>query len=241
MLQPLLFQVGRLLRGTGVAEPNLLEANAVTWTNADEVSEKPRGERNILGCPELPHSETWWKVKSLGVHPGRLTWNLQITHLERKMIFQTSMIMFHVNLQGCTSNRSYISTYFFSNRAMFHWTMVFGRKCISQSLSKMRDFKNQQLKRHPFGWEKLTTCGWLNHPSEKYARQIGWTIIKYYMKPPPIHTLPYLSGQKNIREEVLKQDPGIQDGWSLTEELHSISLSSPCSTCQPSPFRVYYP
>ena len=34
--------------------------------------------------------------------PGRLTWNLQITHLERKMIFQTPMIMFHVNLQGCT-------------------------------------------------------------------------------------------------------------------------------------------
>ena len=30
--------------------------------------------------------------------------NLQITHLERKMIFQTSMIMFHVNLQGCTSS-----------------------------------------------------------------------------------------------------------------------------------------
>ena len=27
------------------------------------------------------------------LHPGRLTWNLQITHLERKMIFQTSMIM----------------------------------------------------------------------------------------------------------------------------------------------------
>ena len=27
----------------------------------------------------------------MGVHPGRLTWNLQITNLERKMIFQTSM------------------------------------------------------------------------------------------------------------------------------------------------------
>ena len=38
------------------------------------------------------------------LHPGRLTWNLQITHLERKMIFQTSMIMFHVNLQGCKNN-----------------------------------------------------------------------------------------------------------------------------------------
>ena len=35
------------------------------------------------------------------IHPGRLTWNIQITHLERKMIFQTSMIMFHVNLPGC--------------------------------------------------------------------------------------------------------------------------------------------
>ena len=35
------------------------------------------------------------------IHPGRLTWNLQITHLERKMIFQTSMILFNVNLPGC--------------------------------------------------------------------------------------------------------------------------------------------
>ena len=36
----------------------------------------------------------------------RLTWNLQITGLERKMIFQTSMIMLHVNLQGCTTTRN---------------------------------------------------------------------------------------------------------------------------------------
>ena len=42
------------------------------------------------------------------VHPGRLAWNLQITHLERKMIFQTSMIMVHVNLHlpGCKSLQS---------------------------------------------------------------------------------------------------------------------------------------
>ena len=39
---------------------------------------------------------------SFGVHPGRLAWNLQITHLERKMIFQTSMMMVHVNLPGCS-------------------------------------------------------------------------------------------------------------------------------------------
>ena len=40
-------------------------------------------------------------LKTLLLHPGRLTWNLQITHFERKMIFQTSMIMVHVNLPGC--------------------------------------------------------------------------------------------------------------------------------------------
>ena len=46
-----------------------------------------------------------WKLMVLSrrkLHPGRLTWNLQIIHLERNMIFQTSMIMFHVNLEGCT-------------------------------------------------------------------------------------------------------------------------------------------
>ena len=45
-------------------------------------------------------------IMSIILHPGRLTWNLQITHLERKMIFHTSMIMFHVNLQGCKSLNS---------------------------------------------------------------------------------------------------------------------------------------
>ena len=38
------------------------------------------------------------------IYTARLTWNLQINHLERKMIFQTSMIMFPVNLQGCNTN-----------------------------------------------------------------------------------------------------------------------------------------
>ena len=33
--------------------------------------------------------------------PEKKTWNLQITHLERKMIFQTFIFGFHVNLQGC--------------------------------------------------------------------------------------------------------------------------------------------
>ena len=48
-------------------------------------------------------------VRFTGLHPGRLTWNIQITHLERKMIFQASMIMFYVNLPGCTENFGSIS------------------------------------------------------------------------------------------------------------------------------------
>ena len=38
------------------------------------------------------------------VHPGRLTAGTPTNHpwKERNMILQTSMIMFHVNLQGCT-------------------------------------------------------------------------------------------------------------------------------------------
>ena len=48
-------------------------------------------------------SGTWQQNPPIFLHfnTGRFTWNLQITHLERKMIFQTSMSMFHVNLQGC--------------------------------------------------------------------------------------------------------------------------------------------
>ena len=30
-----------------------------------------------------------WCSESQNLHPGRLTWNIPITHLERKMIFQT--------------------------------------------------------------------------------------------------------------------------------------------------------
>ena len=53
--------------------------------------ESTRDSRNRWGEQELLE----------GLHPGRLTWKLQITHFEGKMIFQTSMILFHVNLQGC--------------------------------------------------------------------------------------------------------------------------------------------
>jgi len=49
-----------------------------------------------------------FESQTLNVNPGSLTsyWNLQISHLERKMIFQFpdlhDAMMFHVNLQGCS-------------------------------------------------------------------------------------------------------------------------------------------
>ena len=57
------------------------------------------GYIQLWSSPKIADAEI--HVKTFRLHPGRLTWNLQITHLERKIIFQTSMIMFHVNLPGC--------------------------------------------------------------------------------------------------------------------------------------------
>ena len=67
--------------------------------------------RRVIRTPQIHSKEGFapkgFEVNSQGgyflqvLHPGRLTWNLPITHLERKMIFQTSMIMVHVNLPGC--------------------------------------------------------------------------------------------------------------------------------------------
>ena len=38
---------------------------------------------------------------SINVHPAKLTWNLKITCLKREIIFQNSILGFHVNFQGC--------------------------------------------------------------------------------------------------------------------------------------------
>ena len=38
------------------------------------------------------------------LHPGRLTWNLKTTQLKRKIIFQTIIFKFHVDLPGCRSH-----------------------------------------------------------------------------------------------------------------------------------------
>ena len=37
------------------------------------------------------------------LHPWKLTWNLKVTPLKRKIIFQISILGFHVNFRGCKS------------------------------------------------------------------------------------------------------------------------------------------
>ena len=66
-----------------------------------------------------------WKCID-SVHPGRITWNLKITQLNRKIIFQTIIFRFHVNLPGCThcepefwqspSNTCWVDQFFQSTR-----------------------------------------------------------------------------------------------------------------------------
>ena len=53
-------------------------------------------------CPRAPRKTNPQNLRSLTprlevrtpIHPGRLTWKIQITHLERKIILQTSMLIF---------------------------------------------------------------------------------------------------------------------------------------------------
>ena len=49
-------------------------------------------------CRESPAG---LRNQKMPVHPGRTTWNLKITQLKRKIIFQTIIFRFHVNLPGC--------------------------------------------------------------------------------------------------------------------------------------------
>ena len=54
---------------------------------------------------DVSNFELVCQQQELNTHPGRLRWNLQITHFERNIILQTSVILFHVNLPGCMTNR----------------------------------------------------------------------------------------------------------------------------------------
>ena len=60
---------------------------------------------NLPGCNGTFQGVTelslYFSLCQIQLHSGRLTWNLKITQLKRKIIFKASIIMFHVNFQGC--------------------------------------------------------------------------------------------------------------------------------------------
>ena len=96
---------------------NQLEIRSLKWqlglvdwkTSCMERFSQTLREGWVLGLNASNHSP--WKLKGFSgrciAPPGRLTWN-QITHLDRKKIFQTSIIMFHVNLQECSKNSTLV-------------------------------------------------------------------------------------------------------------------------------------
>ena len=81
---------------------NILKQN---WTKTStNLRTTPKVVDKLMWSPPQKTNTKSHPKNNSRVHPGRLTWNLQITHLERKMIFQTSMIMFDVNLPGCINS-----------------------------------------------------------------------------------------------------------------------------------------
>ena len=55
---------------------------------------KPMGVVSAVHLPtDMPHG-TPSHGGLIDLHPGGLTWSLQITHVERNMIFENSIIMF---------------------------------------------------------------------------------------------------------------------------------------------------
>ena len=67
---------------------------------------RAKGHSSASAHPS-PSSAYWSSIRSsvwiirFFLHPGRITWNLKITQLKRKIIFQTIIFRFHVNLPGC--------------------------------------------------------------------------------------------------------------------------------------------
>ena len=66
------------------------------------------------------------------LHPWNLTWNLKITCLKRKLIFQTFIFGFHVNFQGCTRN--------------LHCNMVVSVRWLQVITWKVRVFQQTTIK-----------------------------------------------------------------------------------------------
>ena len=117
-----------------------------------------------------------WKASYCIYTPGRLTWNLQITHLERKIIFQTSMIcsmlIFRVYLDkaGVPYNHHKIL-----------YTCVIHIGSWSDIRSNSRLYQHgQKLMRH---WIRLmSACNMMC--KERQNKGLQWSLhcVQYFLK-----------------------------------------------------------
>ena len=104
----------------------------------------------LVGYVSIP-----WRVRTstsftLKYNPWKINgWNVQITHLERKMIFQTPMIMVHANLPGCILSNSPARN--------VHWFLRFV-SCASHVMLVDRRIQG-------IGWPMVWNQSWapLNH------------------------------------------------------------------------------
>ena len=101
-------------------------------------------------------------TKQKDVHPGKLTWNLKITCFRRKTIFQTFIVRFHVNFQGCKKPWLESGIDFFSAPSFF-------AKVIIESLEKEGPGKHKKVD----AIRNATHLGYENSPKPSFFQKSG--------------------------------------------------------------------
>ena len=102
-LLPLMIWSFDSYRTAGWSQCRKLHNDLPTALSKASEPEKPQVFRTVLR-----RSISNPKNKKNGLHSRKLTWNLKITCLKRKIIFQTSIFGFHVSFRGSTSGNTKI-------------------------------------------------------------------------------------------------------------------------------------
>jgi len=66
-------------------------------------------------------------------YPGKLTWNLRIQPWKKKIIFQTIIFRFYVNLRGCIEKKKQVAATLPSDPFLFFVTSIW---IVKRSLEK---------------------------------------------------------------------------------------------------------
>ena len=147
------FFQGSLNGAPSWGDPNLMLKCMVIFTGIYKQQIHKSTNKHLQGFScvvrdERDHSwATPWKMNG---------WNLQITHLERKMIFQTSMIMVHVNLPGELTSEILVHSFGLVNLSLHQRPFLWWAKSLEISpLRKPHFFKNNRKT-----WEKNL---WIPH------------------------------------------------------------------------------